>query len=101
MALETIRLYNDPWCSLERDTVTGAAVLAVDIDMGAASGVLYYQISEDELALFLADENALAAFVVKGQYGLRERRTSRLSPHRSIHRHEPVVKTGLMRCWAR
>lgn|GEM_PF-3787306 len=73
MALETIRLYNEPRCSLERDTATSGAVLMIDVDRGAVSYAEYYRISEDELALFLADDNALAAFVAKGHYGLRER----------------------------
>ena len=73
MTHEVIRLY--PRYSLDRDTVSGRAVLAIDWDRGACSGELYYRISEDELAHFLADDNALEAFVSRAEGGhLEDRR---------------------------
>jgi hypothetical protein len=70
MRFSAIEVSLDHRYALERDTEAGAPVLSIPVSNGMADYCEYYTISESELAHFLNDEAAAAAFA--SQCGRRE-----------------------------
>lgn len=62
MGYTIIRDNQDGVSMLERDTVTGAPFLSIRRMRGAADYLDYYRLSDQELALFMANPDRLAAF---------------------------------------
>jgi hypothetical protein len=70
MRFNAIQVNRERRYALERDTQTGMPVFSIPVSNGLADYSEYYTISEDELAHFLTDEAAAAAFA--GQCGRHE-----------------------------
>jgi hypothetical protein len=70
MRFSAIQVNQERRYALERDTQTGTPVFSIPVSNRLADYSEYYTISEGELAHFLADEAAAAAFA--GQCGRHE-----------------------------
>ena len=71
MRFSAIQVSPERRYALERDTQTGTPVISIPVSNGLADYCEYYTISEGELAHFLTDGAAAAAFA--SQCGRHER----------------------------
>ena len=82
-----VYVFRSDQCSLHRDIETGEPVFAIRRARGAADYEDHYRISEEELALFLEDHAALAAF--EGRVDRRELEDRLIPPQPAVDADAP------------
>jgi hypothetical protein len=86
MRFSAIQVSRERRYALERDTQTGTPVISIPVSNGLADYCEYYAISESELAHFLTDEGAAAAFASQcGKHECDDRMVIKPGANRGVY----------------